>query len=377
MPELRKDPLLQRWVVMAPERARRPIQLQLPDPLPPPHPTSPNPEHSADRGTPGCRRRGFRSRSTVRRRHPKVDATAPTTEPPFDPFAEGNEHATPPEVLAYRNPGSQPNQPGWRVRVVPNKFPALEPVGELHPLTGDLYQSLNGFGLHEVIIECPHAETNLARLTLDNIREVLSAYQDRMKAIRNEARLVHVTLFKNNGVRAGASLPHSHSQLIASPVVPVTIVEEIAAARAFYDSRQHSIFDELLRQERLTGERIVFESDRFIAFCPYASRFPYETCLLPKRQQSHYENLQPDDLTDLAYILKVVLCKLDQGLSNPPYNYVIHTAPLNEPELPWYRWHLEIFPRLTSVAGFEWGSGFYINPVFPETAAGQLREIVI
>ena len=177
MPELRKDPLLPRWVVMAPERARRPIQ-------------------TVDRST-----------------------SFGTMESAFDPFAEGHEATTPPEVLAYRTPDSLPDGPGWRVRVVPNKFPALELHGNLDPANQGLYQSLNGLGVHEVIIECPHEETNIARLGVECIREVLSAYRERMIALKQDPRLVHVIIFKNNGILAGASLPHSHSQLIASPVV--------------------------------------------------------------------------------------------------------------------------------------------------------------
>ena len=335
MPELRKDPLLPRWVVMAPERARRPIQ-------------------TVDQST-------------------SLSAMGSA----FDPFAEGHEETTPPEVLAYRTPDSLPDGPGWRVRVVPNKFPALELHGNLDPANQGLYQSLNGLGVHEVIIECPHDETNIARLSVECIREVLSAYRERMIALKQDPRLVHVIIFKNNGILAGASLPHSHSQLIASPVVPITINEEIEGARSYYDARNRSLFDELIQQELATGSRIILETDHFLAYCPYASRFPYETCILPKRQQSHFESLEQQDLSELAQVLKTVLRKLETGLNNPPYNYVIHTAPFNEPELPWFRWHMEIFPRLTSVAGFEWGSGFYINPVFPEEAADQLRRFVV
>lgn len=338
MPEIRKDPLLPRWVVMAPERARRPIQSF--------SPLAPSDNSHSDPAALN-----------------------------FDPFAEGNEDSTPPEVLAYRRPDSLPNQPGWRVRVVPNKFPALELHGELAPIHHGIYECMYGLGVHEVIIECPHGETSLARLSVVNIREVLSAYRDRMIELKQDRRLVHAIIFKNSGVLAGASLPHSHSQLIASPVVPIALAEEIEGARSFYDARQLSIFDEMLQQERASGARVILESDLFFVVCPYASRFPYEICLLPKRQQSHFENTAPAELHELAQVLQTVLIKLDLGLNNPPYNYVIHSAPLNEPELPWFRWHMEIFPRLTSVAGFEWGSGFYINPVFPEAAAEHLRSI--
>lgn len=380
MPELRKDPLLPRWVVMAPERAKRPIQ-SLDQTVPASTLQAPHQPPSLQK-SPGNRHRGLRSRSTYRHLVTSKLALSEPVSPQsmrtaFDPFAEGNEISTPPEVLAYRYPDSLPNGPGWRVRVVPNKFPALELQGNLDPAMNGLYETFNGLGVHEVIIECPHDETNIARLSADSIREVLSAYRERMLVLKQDPRLVHVIIFKNNGILAGASLPHSHSQLIASPVIPITITEEIEGARSFYDSQHRSIFDEIIQQERATGARIILETEHFIAVCPYASRFPYEVCLLPKRQQSHFESIEQEDLAELAQVLKTVLRKLEVGLSDPPYNYVIHTAPSNERELPWFRWHIEIFPRLTSVAGFEWGSGFYINPVFPEVAAEQLRSVVV
>ena len=330
MPELRKDPIVQRWVVMAPDRAKRPSDVK---------------------------------------DDPKL------VEGEFDPFAEGNEAATPPEIMAYRNYGSQPNGPGWRVRVVPNKFPALQIEGNLEKRGDGISDMMNGIGAHEVIIECPHGETNMSRLSVDNIREVLWVYHDRLVDLKRDRRLVHALIFKNKGALAGASLQHSHSQLMATSVVPITIYEEINGALEFFNYRGRSIFDDMIQQELAHGKRVVLDTPNFVVFCPFASRFPFETWILPKQQSSHFENITRQAIEELGTVLKTVLRKLELALDDPPYNYVIHTAPFNQPELPHFLWHMELFPRITRVAGFEWGSGFYINPVLPEEAAAFLREV--
>ncbi len=330
MPELRKDPIVQRWVVMAPDRAKRP--------------------------------------SDVKDEPKSVDGE-------FDPFAEGNEAATPPEIMAYRNYHSPPNGPGWRVRVVPNKFPALQIEGKLEKRGDGIYDMMNGIGAHEVIIECPHGETNMSRLSVDNIREVLWVYHDRLVDLKRDPRLVHALIFKNKGSLAGASLQHCHSQLMATSVVPISIFEEINGALEFFNYRGRNIFEDMIQQELATGSRIVLDTPHFVVFCPFASRFPFETWILPKQQSSHFENIARPAVEELGTVLKTVLRKLEFALDDPPYNYVIHTAPFNQPELPHYLWHMELFPRLTRVAGFEWGSGFYINPVLPEQAAEFLRDV--
>jgi UDPglucose--hexose-1-phosphate uridylyltransferase len=332
MPELRKDPVTGRWVIIAPDRAKRPMDYQ----------------HELK-----------------------------LVEGRFDPFAEGNESATPPEIIAYRNYGSQPNGPGWRVRVVPNKFPALQVEGDLQKRGDGIYDLMNGIGAHEVIIECPHYETNMSRLPVEMIREVLYAYRDRLADLKKDRRLVHGLIFKNKGAMAGASLDHSHSQLIVTSVVPITVWEEMTGALEFYNYRGRCIYEDMIRQELKDGSRIVHDTPEFLVFCPYAARFPFETWIVPKRHGSHYEAIQRHQVEDLAGVFKTTLAKLELALDDPPYNYVLHTAPFDTPDLPHYRWHFELFPRLTRVAGFEWGSGFYINPVAPEEAAAFLREVEI
>jgi UDPglucose--hexose-1-phosphate uridylyltransferase len=332
MPELRKDPIVGRWVIIAPERLTRPQTL--------------------------------------------ADGSDVGPES-FDPFLEGNEHATPHEILAYREPGTAPNGPGWRVRVVPNKFPALKVEGELGNRGEGMYDVVNGVGAHEVIIECPHRETNLGRLSVDNIREVLWVYRDRLVDLKRDNRLVHGLIFKNKGTLAGASLDHSHSQLIVNPIIPITIQEEMQGAERYFRYRGRSIFTDMLTQEKQSGARIVIDSPNFVVMCPFASRFPFETWIIPKHHESHYENMPRQGIEEMGAILKQTLRKLEVALDDPPYNYVIHTAPFDSQEVAHYCWHLEIFPRLTRVAGFEWGSGFYINPTPPEEAARVLRETVV
>jgi len=299
------------------------------------------------------------------------------TEGRFDPFAEGNESATPPEIIAYRNYGTAANGPGWRVRVVPNKFPALQVEGDLEKRGDGIYDLMNGVGAHEVIIECPHYETNMSRLPVDNIREVLYSYRDRLADLKKDRRLVHGLIFKNKGAMAGASLDHSHSQLIVTSVVPITVWEEMTGALEFYNYRGRCIYEDMIRQDLKDGSRVVYDTPEFLVFCPYASRFPFETWIVPKRHGSHYETIQRHQVEELGTVLKTTLAKLELALDDPPYNYVLHTAPFDTPDVPHYRWHFEIFPRLTRVAGFEWGSGFYINPVAPEEAASFLREVEI
>lgn len=332
MPDLRKDPIVGRWVIIAPDRAKRPEDFT------------------------------HQFRETMGR---------------YDPFAEGNEDATPPEVLAYRAHGTEPNGPGWRVRVVPNKFPALQVEGDLNKRGDGLYDMMNGVGAHEVIIECPQPETNLSRLSVENIREVFWAYRDRLVDLKRDRRLVHGLIFKNKGAAAGASLAHSHSQLIVTSVVPISIWEEMTGSLEFYNYRGRCIYDDMIHQESRTAKRVVLETDHYIVICPFASRVPFETWVLPKHHSSHYENITKQGLEELGGVMKTVLTKLELALDDPPYNYMIHTAPFDVPEMPHYHWHIEILPRLTRMAGFEWGSGFYINPVTPEDAAEFLRQVEI
>jgi UDPglucose--hexose-1-phosphate uridylyltransferase len=293
------------------------------------------------------------------------------------PFCEGHEDMTPPEIIAYRERGSRPNGPGWRVRVVPNRFPALKIEGNLNKRGKGIYDKMAGVGAHEVIIECPQHKISMAELSEDNIREILWVYRDRLVDLKKDTRLVHGMLFKNVGAAGGASLEHSHSQLIVTPIVPISVWEEMTGALEFYNYRGRCIYCDIIEQELMFEKRIVLDTLHFTAFCPYASRFPFETWIVPKAHSSHFENIPKQGVDDLGSALRQVLNRLEIGLDCPSYNYIIHTSPFDHQELPHYHWHIEVIPRLTKVAGFEWGSGFYINPIIPEEAAGYLREVDI
>ncbi|SIO14309.1 UDPglucose--hexose-1-phosphate uridylyltransferase [Singulisphaera sp. GP187] len=330
MPELRKDPIVGRWVIIAHERAKRP--------------------------------------------HDFSGEAQLQAEASFCPFCEGNEDKTPPEIVAYRERGTRPNGPGWRIRVVPNKFPALKIEGNLNKRGEGIYDKMAGVGAHEVIIESPQHHISLPELPEENVREILWVYRDRLVDLKKDSRLVHGMLFKNVGSAAGASLEHTHSQLIVTPIVPISVWEEMTGSLEFFNYRGRCIYCDMVQQELSTEKRIVLDTSHFTAFCPYASRFPFETWIVPKTHSSHFENIPKQGVDDLATVLRQVLGKLELALDNPAYNYIIHTSPFDHQELPHYHWHIEIIPRLSKVAGFEWGSGFYINPVPPEDAAAFLRE---
>ena len=289
------------------------------------------------------------------------------------PFDYGNEHKTPPEVLAYRNSGGR-DEPGWRVRVVPNKFPVLGIEGELNRQGEGMYDKMNGIGAHEVIVESPDHLAAFGELSEKQVEELLWAYKDRVNDLKKDRRFRYILLFRNHGETAGASLEHPHSQLIALPVIPKRVKEEVDGSRQFYEFKERCIFCDIVREETNAGARLVAETDRFTVIEPYAPRFPFETWILPKRHESHFEESEAPSLANLAWMLRTTIRKIDRVLEHPAYNFIIHSAPVQEPPLAYYHWHVEIIPKLTKVAGFEWGSGFYINPTPPEESARFLRE---
>jgi len=340
MPELRKDPLAGRWVIVASERGKRPGD--------------------------------FLSEAVEAPEHSK------------NPFAESNEHMTPPEIFAFRDLKSKPNTPGWQVRVVPNRFPALRIEGELNKEGHGIYDKMNGIGAHEVIIETPNPSLQLEQQPLEGVARVLEVYKIRVSDLLRDSRFRYVLVFKNFGRQAGATLAHPHSQLIATPVTPKRLKEKLNNAMQYYAYKDRCVFEDILRQELKEGTRLVYENAGFVAFCPFASRFPFEVTIYPRRQAAYYRDIQPDEILLLADVLKTTLLKLGKALNQPQYNFIINTAPQRYP-YPGYwttidhdfRWHLEILPRLTLIAGFEVGTGFYINPTPPEEAAKYLRELPV
>lgn len=329
MPELRKDPVTGRWVIIATERAMRPTD--------------------------------FFRESVV----PKGGR--------FCPFCPGNELKTPPEILAYRQNGGA-NEPGWTLRVVPNKFPALRVEGELNRQGEGLYDKMNGVGAHEVIIESPDHNLTLGELSEKQIQDVFWSFRDRVLDLKKDVRLRYVLIFKNHGESAGASLEHAHSQLIALPVVPKRVQEEMVGAHRYFEFRERCIYCDIIRQELDAGPRVILETDHFLAISPFASRFPFETWIVPRKHSSHFETAETALIESLAWVQRVITRKIDKVLERPAYNMMIHSSPVQEGALAHYHWHIEIIPKLTKVAGFEWGTGFYINPTPPETATTFLRD---
>jgi UDPglucose--hexose-1-phosphate uridylyltransferase len=295
----------------------------------------------------------------------------------FCPFCYGNESKTPPEILAYRHDGSQRNAPGWTLRVVPNKFPALGIEGTLNRQGEGLYDKMNGIGAHEVIIETPEHGLTLATLPVGRVEDVLWAFRDRILDLKKDRRFKYILIFKNHGEAAGASLEHTHSQLIALPVVPKRVLEEVDGAREYYNFKERCVFCDVIRQEAENKVRVIAENREFISLAPFAPRFPFEMWLIPKVHRSAFEESQKSEFQQLAEILKDMLARLDKVLEYPAYNYIIHTSPLPDSSNDYYHWHVEIMPKLTKVAGFEWGTGFYINPTPPEESAKFLREAAV
>jgi len=339
MSELRKDIISGRWVIIASERSKRPDDFR------------------------------------------PAQVTVKEAVPAFCPFCEGNESKTPPEVASLRKHGTRPNHPGWRVRTVPNKFPALN--RGLPPERHDegIFQWMDGVGVHEVIIETPDHGQELPDLPVGHLHDVLEMYKERVTSIEKESQYKYVHVFKNKGREAGASLSHPHSQIVATPIIPKKINEELYGCERLHRQFGECIVCRIIREETRKGDRLVLRNDHFCVITPFAPRFPFEMRIYPLRHSPWFSESNKTELRSLAGAIKLILGKLRDILADPPYNFYIHQAP--NPHLAheaWIdlekscHWHMEIIPVLTRVAGFEWGTGFYINPVPPETAAGFLRS---
>lgn len=330
MPELRKDPVTGRWVIISNERARRPNEF---------------------------------IREPVR------------AKGGFCPFCAGNESHTPPEILAYRQNGNQTaNDSGWLLRVVPNKFPALQIEGDMGRQGEGIFDKMNGIGAHEVIIETPVHNATFATMPEQSIESVFWAYRDRLIDLKRDKRFRYIMIFKNHGEAAGATLEHTHSQLIALPIVPKRVREEVDGCKHYFEMKERCLYCDIIRQELSQRTRLICENDTFLAIAPYAPSFPFETWILPKAHESSYEESRRLQYQHLARITKDIFHRIDVALELPAYNMIIHTSPLPEINNEYYHWHIEIMPKLMKVAGFEWGTGFYINPTPPEEAAEYLRE---
>ncbi|MCM8801641.1 MAG: galactose-1-phosphate uridylyltransferase [Candidatus Omnitrophica bacterium] len=290
------------------------------------------------------------------------------------PFCYGNESLTPPEISAIRDPCTLPNTPGWQVRVVPNKFPALQIEGELDKRGLGIYDMSNGIGAHEVLIETPYHHKDLPDLLPQEVESIIWMICKRALDLINDKRFKYILVFKNYGPSAGASLEHSHTQIIALPMVPKNVMEEIKGAQNYFEYRERCIFCDIIRQELQEQERIVLENKHFLAFCPYVSRFPFEVWIVPKKHNIYFCHMPQEEIPSLASILKDILTKIRNIFKSPAYNFLIHTSPVDGDGTEGYHWHIELMPKLTRVAGFEWGTGFYIVSTPPELAAQYLRQ---
>ncbi|MGD8441525.1 MAG: galactose-1-phosphate uridylyltransferase [Holophagae bacterium] len=340
MSELRYCPIRNRWSIIAPERKLRPLEFLVPE---------------------------------------QEKAVAPEV----DPFAIGNEDLTPPEILSLPLPGRD-RSGGWQVRVFANKFPALRVEGQVVRGGMGLNDSVSGVGAHEVIVECPESHREMADFSVTELTLVLTAWRARIVDLRRDTRLRYVLIFKNYGAEAGASVVHAHSQLIATPIIPSVVSQELKSAREHFCRKERCLFCDLVHQELELGERVGVETESFVALEPYAAALPFETWILPKLHGHDFALTDDDELRGLAVILRDLLRRMRVLLENPPFNLVLHTAPSPHPRPghpdDWstiehdYHWHLELVPRISRRAGFEWGSGYTINPTPPEEAARHIQD---
>ncbi len=339
MPELRRDPVVGYWTIISTERSRRPVEYR----------------------------------------------PAEISEERSCPFCEGREKETTPEVFAIRKPGTFPNGPGWNVRAIVSKVPILSPESGFERYGEGMYDLMQGVGTHELIIESPRHDHSLDELGAGDVEKVIQVYVQRMNELGKDKRFKYSLLFKNHGLISGAArdvVRHTRSQLIATPITPKRVKEELEMTRKYFSIHDRCVFCDILKQEAQGGERLVLQNDSFFAFCPFASRSPFEIWILPKHHSADFCRLEPACFMDLAVILKECLAKIRVLLNDPPYNMILHTAPYphGDKEDHWksiqedYHWYLQISPRLTRDAGFEWGTGIYINPTPPEDAAHLLKE---
>ncbi|MEK9136940.1 MAG: galactose-1-phosphate uridylyltransferase [Bacteroidota bacterium] len=331
MSELRQNLITRDWVIMATERAGRPDQF-----VQPKRQSAPLPAY-----------------------HPEC------------PFCPGNEHLAVVDSEQIRE-GST-----WKVRAVPNKYPALCPTGERVRKTDGLNRSIAGIGFHEVIIEHPRHDMTTAILSLPDVAAIITMYRMRYAAIRKDLRVEAIVIFKNYGEAAGTSIAHPHSQIAATPIVPTQIRTRMEEAIRFLDDTGECLFCRTLKEELSSGERVIVESEHFVAFHPYAALSPFHTWIFPRRHMSSFDEISDAEIVDLAFTLKTFLGKLYFGLGDPDFNLSIRSIPTNDRNTEYFHWYVAVIPRVTRTAGFEMGSGMFINTMLPEESAKFLRAVKI
>ena len=331
MPEFRRDPVIGRWVIIDSDRRF--------------NKSVPSETESYPRDHSGC------------------------------PFCTGNEYMTRPEIMAYSKiSGRMPNSKGWTLRVIPNNQPILAIEGNLKRRGEGMYDKMEGIGAHEIIIETPEHDIKQDKITPQYYETIYESAVARIRDLRNDLRLEYILVFKNYGILANSLFEHPHSQLIATPIVPKRVREEINGAKEYFSYKERCVFCDIISQELTDESRIVDENEFFVAFCPYAARYPFETWILPKNHSSDFDTVSAAEISSCARITKSVFSKISKVLDDSAFSALIHTGPLKERNMPHYHWHIEIIPKLIKTAGFEWGTGLYVNPVSPEDAAKYLKE---
>lgn len=326
-PQLRRDPIVDRWVLIAPERGGRPFDFT---------------EHGDVAQAGSC------------------------------PFCEGHEFQTPHEVFALRQPETQPDSPGWQIRVVSNMFPAAR--RDAPPCGGDdLLQAAAGYGVHEVVVESPRHVKSWTELPREQVRSIFRVYQDRLTDLSRDSKVAYAQVFKNHGAAAGASVEHVHSQILGVPLIPREMRAELDAASDHFGKTNRCIYCELIDREIGSGARVIHADDRVVALAAFAGRFPYETWILPRHHHSAYHRANAADLNASADAIGMVLNRLHLRVEGISYNLVLHTSPFHDAPWPDYHWHWKLLPRTTGIAGFELSTGWFINSLPPELAAEHLR----
>lgn len=293
----------------------------------------------------------------------------------------GREDETPSEIISVRKPGTSIDTPGWWTRAIPSFKPLFQIEGDLGRRGIGIYDKMNSIGANEIIIESPDHNIRPEDMGLEQMKRVMTLYKYRLDDLEKDSRLRYVLIYKNSGKDVGEIFSHPVSYLMATPVIPKKVKDELDGAKQYYNYKERCIFCDIIREELRVGERIILETKSFVAFCPYAAKFPFESWIIPKRHNCAFQEITSEEIEDMGLMLMSMLKKLRRIFNEPPFNYFLHTAPNMIPRRNhWhtlgedFHWHLEIIPRLVRMSGFEWGSGFYILSTSPENAARYLRE---
>ncbi len=287
------------------------------------------------------------------------------------PFCPGNEHETPSEVFALRDPASSPNREGWSVRVVPNKFPVLRIEGEIERAGEGVFDQASAVGAHEIVIETPSHSADWGTMAIDEVAGVLRAYRARSLDLRGDDRFRQIMIARNHG--PSVPVPHPHSHVMALPVIPRRIEDEVRGLLDYYGRKERCGYCDIIRQELSSGDRVIQETGEFLALASFAARYPFETWILPKAHLHDFAAIEDGQIAELAGLLQRLSRALQNLLPDLAYSVVLHTSPLRRFTEPRYHWHLEIRVRIAVGGGFEWGTGFFVNPLAPEEAARLLR----